>query len=142
MSDMKTQPTDASVEGYIQCVENVGRREDAFILLELMNSATGAKPVMWGESIVGYGNYEYARADGSKHQFMLTGFSPRKANMTVYIMPGFKPYEEQLALLGKCKNSSSCLYLPRLKNIDLSVLSDIVADSILRMKERYPNSSI
>lgn len=139
---MKTQANDASVNAFIESVDNAGRREDAFVLLDLMNKTTGAKPVMWGESIIGYGNYEYARADGSQHRFMITGFSPRKANMTVYIMPGFKPYEKQLSELGKCKNSSSCLYLPRLKNIDLAVLSDIVADSIVRMKERYPNSSI
>lgn len=142
MSEMKTQANDASVEAFIEQVENPGRREDAFILLALMNDVIGAQPVMWGDSIIGYGNYEYARADGSKHRFMLTGFSPRKANMTVYIMPGFKPYEKQLAQLGKCKNSSSCLYLPRLKNVDLGVLKDIVADSIIRMKERYPESSL
>jgi len=141
MSDMKTKANDASVNAFIERVENPGRREDAFLLLDLMNTITSAKPVMWGDSIIGYGSYEYARADGSKHRFMLTGFSPRKANMTVYIMPGFKPYEKQLARLGKCKNSSSCLYLPRLKNIDLDVLGDIVSDSIVRMKERYPNSS-
>ncbi len=142
MSEMKTQANDASVEAFIEQVENPGRREDAFILLELMNGVTGAQPVMWGDSIIGYGSYEYTRADGSKHQFMLTGFSPRKQQMTVYIMPGFKPYEKQLARLGKYKNSSSCLYLPRLKNVELDVLGEIVSDSITRMKERYPGSSI
>lgn len=142
MSQMKTQPNDASVEAFIQQVENPGRREDAVLLLKLMNELTGATPVMWGDSIIGYGSYEYARADGSKHKFMLTGFSPRKANMTVYIMPGFKSYEKQLAQLAKCKNSSCCLYLPRLKNVDLDVLGEIVSDSVVRMKERYPKSSI
>ena len=142
MSEMKTQPNDASAEAFIEQVENPGRRDDAFLLLNLMNKVTGAQPVMWGDSIIGYGNFEYARADGSKHSFMLTGFSPRKANMTVYIMPGFKPYKKQLALLGKCKNSSSCLYLSRLKNIDLDVLGGIVSDSIVRMKEQYPKSSM
>jgi hypothetical protein len=142
MSEMKTQPTSASVDAFIQRVKNSGRREDAILLLEFMNKVTGAQPVMWGDSIIGYGTYEYARADGSKHRFMLTGFSPRKANMTVYIMPGFESYEKQLARLGKCKHSSSCLYLPRLKNIDLDVLGEIVADSVRRMKQTYPNSFI
>ena len=142
MSEMKTIPGDGSVRDYLECVENAGRREDALTMLEIMNNLTGSKPVLWGGSIVGYGTYEYSRADGSHQTFFVTGFSPRKANLTVYVMPGFKKYEKQLEKLGKHKKSVSCLYLPRLKNIDLDVLSEIVADSIDHMKNSYDNCMI
>ena len=142
MSEMKTTPGDGSVQAYLESVENAGRREDALVMLELMNKLTGARPVLWGESIVGYGTYEYVRADGSQQKFFVTGFAPRKANLTVYVMPGFKAYEKQLERLGKHKKSVSCLYLPRLKNVDLDALSEIIVDSIETMKNSYDNCTI
>ncbi len=134
---MKTVPTKGSVEAFLASVENAGRREDAQTLLELMNKAIGVPPRMWGTSIVGYGEYDYSRADGSQHKFMVAGFSPRKANMVVYIMTGVAQYTERLEAMGKFKHSVSCLYLPRLKSLDLNVLAGVIKDDIEEMKRRY-----
>jgi len=142
MSDMKTVKNEDSVEAFLNSVENLGRREDAFTLLELLNKAIGVPPKMWGKSIVGYGEYDYTRADGSEHKFMVAGFSPRKANLVVYLITGVDQYTEQLAKMGKYKSSVSCLYLPRLKNIDLSVLENVVLQDIEEMKKRYPTRGI
>jgi hypothetical protein len=141
-NENKTKSTRASVTAFLESVAHDGRREDAFVLLDLMNRITGAEPRMWGDSIVGYGQYHYRYDSGREGDFFLTGFSPRKANLTVYVLPGFKPYKEQLAHLGRHKHSSSCLYLGRLSGIDLDVLSEIIADSILRMKDMYPAAQI
>jgi hypothetical protein len=135
MSDNKTVPTDASVEDFLNAVEHPGRREDAFLLLDLFKRVTGAKPVMWGPSMVGFGRYHYVYDSGREGDFFLTGFSPRKANMAVYIMPGFKPYRAELEKLGKHRHSVSCLYLGRLSGVDLDVLTGIVSDSTRRMLE-------
>ncbi len=131
----KTQRTTASVEDFIAAVEHKGRREDSLILLELMKRATGFEPAMWGDSIVGFGEYHYKYDSGREGDFLMTGFSPRKAAMSVYIMPGFNLYEEQLARLGKHKHSVSCLYLSRLDKLDLTALEEMVVDSVRRMKE-------
>ena len=131
----KTQRTTASVEDFIAAVEHKGRREDSLILLELMKRATGFEPAMWGDSIVGFGEYHYMYDSGREGDFLMTGFSPRKAAMSVYIMPGFNLYEEQLARLGKHKHSVSCLYLSRLDKLDLTALEEMVVDSVRRMKE-------
>lgn len=142
MSEMKTQPNDASVEEFLGTVPNAGRREDAAELLAVMNRVTGASARMWGDSLIGYGEYAYKRADGSKHKFFLTGFSPRKANLVVYLMAGVAQHAEKLARLGKHKHSSSCLYLGRLKNVDLDVLAQMIADDLAIMRERYPDHTL
>lgn len=142
MSEMKTQPTGASVDAFLASVENAGRREDAATVLDMMNRVTGAAPIMWGDSLIGYGNYEYARADGSRHRFFLTGFSPRKANMVVYAMTGLKNHSDLLERLGPHRHSVSCLYIGRLKNIDLGVLEQIVASDLAAMKRLYPAHSL
>jgi len=106
-----------------------------------MGRATGFDPRIWGDSMVGYGQYRYKYKSGHGGEHFLTGFSPRKSAMSIYVMPGFKQYEKQLALLGKHKHSVSCLYVTRLANIDLGVLENIVADSVSRMKKLYPDWS-
>lgn len=138
MSDNKTKPTRASVTKFINAVEHKGRREDAVALLEFMNRITGLKPQMWGDSLIGYGRYNYKYKSGHEGEFFLTGFSPRKAQMTVYIMPGFKQYAKQLTKLGKHKHTVCCLYINRLADIDMKVLEEIVVDSVKRMREMYP----
>ena len=138
MSEIKTQPTAMAPADFIASVEHQKRQADALVLLEMFNRITGLEAVMWGPSIIGYGTYTYSLANGKSGTFMRTGFSPRKAAMTVYIMPGFKQYEEQLSRLGKHKHSVSCLYINRLDKIDMSALQEIVADSVRRMKEIYP----
>ena len=137
MAENKTQPTSASVADFIAAIEHPTRREDSQSLLQLMTRLTGMKPCMWGESIVGYGLYHYRYESGREGSYFLTGFAPRKAASTVYIMPGFKPYADQLSRLGPHRHSSSCLYITRLSRIDLTVLEEIVADSVQRMQRKY-----
>ncbi|MEX0343782.1 MAG: DUF1801 domain-containing protein [Rhizobiaceae bacterium] len=134
MSDNKTVPTDVDPRAFVEAVEHKGRREDALLLLDLFGRVTGYEPQMWGPSIVGFGRYHYRYATGREGEFLLTGFSPRKAAMTVYIMPGFKKYASQLKRLGKHKHSVSCLYLGRLGGLDLGALEEMIADSVERMK--------
>ena len=135
----KTQATDASVEDYIAQIEHPKRRRDSFTLLELMKRLTGDEPKLWGPSIIGFGQYHYKYASGREGDFMRTGFAPRKANMVVYIMPGYRDYGEQLARLGKHKIGKSCLYLTDLEKVDINVLEEIIADSLKYMQEKYPD---
>ena len=133
----KTQPTRASVKRYLDAIENAGRREDAKVLVKLMQTASGEKPRMWGESIVGFGEYQYTYESGHSGRSMLVGFAPRKANMVVYIMPGFSKYQKLLDKLGKHKHSKSCLYLGRLSNVDLKVLQTLITRSVKEMRKKY-----
>lgn len=133
----KTQPHDASVEKYIDSIDNKGRAEDARVLLEMMTEITGEPARMWGSSIIGFGEYHYEYESGREGDHMLTGFAPRKANMVVYIMPGFKPYQKLLDKLGKYKTGASCLYLGRLSGVDTKVLKQIVDRSVKDMKKKY-----
>lgn len=141
MAENITKPNDANVVAFIAGIEHPRRRADSELLLPMMDRISGMKPQMWGDSMVGYGQYHYKYASGREGDYFLTGFSPRKAAMTVYIMPGFKQYDDLLAKLGKHRHSSSCLYINRLENIDLATLETIVADSVRRMKEIYPQWS-
>ena len=134
MSGNKTVPTDVDPRAFIETVEHKGRREDAYLLLDLFGRVTGYEPQMWGPSIVGYGRYHYKYDSGREGEFLLTGFSPRKSAMTIYIMPGFKKYTSQLERLGKHRHSVSCLYLTSLKGRDLAALEEMIADSVSRMK--------
>ncbi|MCK0151033.1 DUF1801 domain-containing protein [Marivita sp. S6314] len=118
--------TDASVDAFVDSVAHPGRREDARVLLELFRDETGFAPRMWGPSIIGFGWYHYTYASGREGDFLATGFSPRKANMSVYILPGYTDYSEILAALGPHKLGKSCLYLGRLSKIDLTVLRRLI----------------
>lgn len=129
MSDLKTRPTDHSVEAFLNSVEDDRKREDAFALLQLMKEVTGEEPTMWGDSIVGFGSYHYTYASGREGDWFLTGFSPRKRNLTLYIMAGFDEYDDLLERLGKHKTGKSCLYLNRLEDVDLQVLRQLVRRS-------------
>ena len=137
-SNMTTQ-TGASVEDFLAAVEPPKRRREGRELLDLMRTATGLEPRMWGPSIVGFGKYAYRYESGHSGQSFLTGFSPRKAALTVYVMPGFDKYADQLAKLGNHKTSASCLYLTNLETIDRQALAGIVRDSVERMKAKYPD---
>ena len=138
MADLKTQPTKASVADFIRSIDDPVKRQDCQQLKKLMATITRHRACMWGDSIVGFGNYHYKYESGREGDFFLTGFSPRKQNLTIYIMPGFKLYTKQLARLGKHKHSVSCLYLKNLENVDREALSDMIADSVRRMHELYP----
>lgn len=116
------------------------RRAEAEILLPLMERASGASPVMWGPSIIGFGRYAYRYDSGRSGEYFLTGFAPRKAHMTLYIMDGFTSHAEDLALLGRHRLGRSCLYLTRLANADPEILERIVTHSVAAMRQKYPDA--
>lgn len=139
MSELKTKRTNDDVLAFLDSVENKQRREDAIKLLDIFEKATGMKPALWGK-IVGYGQYHYKSERSSQEgDWPLTGFSPRKANLTVYIMPGFKGYADKLSKLGKHKTSVSCIYINKLSDVDSDVLTAIIKDSVGEMKRQYPS---
>ena len=133
-TENKTQITKASVEDFLNAVEHAGKRRDGFTILEMMREVTGMEPAMWGPSIVGFGSYHYTYASGREGDFPVTGFSPRKQNLTLYIMPGFDAYESLLSKLGKHTLGKSCLYIKKLADVDLEVLKELVAKSVSAME--------
>ena len=137
MAEPKTKRNDASVDDFINCVENEKKRADSRALIDLMRAATGEEPVMWGASIVGFGSYHYVYASGREGDWPLTGVSPRKQSLTLYIMPGFDRYESLMARLGKHRTGKSCLYVNRLDDVDPEVLRELVESSVAYMRERY-----
>ena len=137
MAELKTQQNEADVDAFIASVDDDSKRDDCRKLLALMRKITRKKPTMWGETIVGFGSYHYQYASGREGDWFVSGFSPRKRDLTVYIMPGFSNYTEQLAALGKHKTGKSCLYIKRLADIDLKVLEQIIRLSVSEMKTRY-----
>lgn len=133
MSDTKMKPTDASVEAFLNGVEDETKRADCYALLALMREVTGQEPRLWGDSIVGFGSYHYRYASGREGDSLLTGFSPRKQNLTIYITAGFDAYDELLDRLGRFKIGKSCLYVKRLDDVDRNVLRDLVRESVEHM---------
>jgi hypothetical protein len=125
MADLKTKPTDASVDAFLDGVEHPVRRADGKSLCKLMERITAEGPVMWGPSIVGFGRYHYDYASGHSGEMCRVGFSPRKANLVLYV-GGFPEYEVFLARLGKHKRSTACLYVNKLADLELPVLEEIV----------------
>ena len=137
---LKTRPTRASVAAFLGALTDPQRKRDARRLLALMKEVTGLRPVMWGESIVGFGSYHYVYGSGRQGDWPLTGFSPRKHNLAIYIMPGFARYSALMAKLGKFKTGVSCLYVKRLEDVDEKVLVRLVTRSVADMKKRYPGT--
>jgi hypothetical protein len=137
MSSNKTQPTEGDPRIFIASVENETRRNDAEIMLGIMEEITGEKPMMWGPSLIGYGTYHYKYDSGREGDFFMTGFSPRKQNLVVYVMPGFKRYEELMANLGKHKTGKSCLYINKLRDVDMEVLKTLIREGFEYMKNKY-----
>ena len=139
MAELKTRKNKASVQKFLESIDHEQRRKDGLKLLEVFNQATNMTPSMWGDSIVGFGEYHY-KSERSRQEgdWPLTGFSPRKRNMTVYIMPGFSNYRHLLEKLGKHKTSVSCIYFTKLANIDVDILQQIIQMSVADMKKIYP----
>ncbi|MBN2433579.1 MAG: DUF1801 domain-containing protein [Acidobacteria bacterium] len=137
MAELKTRPTDASVTDFLNTVEDDQKRQDCLVLLGMMGQITGARPKMWGGSIVGFGNYHYIYESGREGDWFLTGFSPRKQNLSVYIMAGFDRYDELMARLGKHKTGKSCLYINKLADVDLAVLEELVRRSVDHLSRTY-----
>ncbi len=137
MAKLKTQKTDASVKEFLTAVPDEKKRNDSFAILELMSEVTGEEPAMWGTSIVGFGSYRYKYASGQEGEWPLVGFSPRKQNLTLYIMSGFDEYDSLLANLGKYKTGKSCLYINKLEDVDLATLREMVKQSADHMAETH-----
>lgn len=126
MGTNKTRATRADPAAFIAGVEPARRREDAAALLPLFAGVTGYEPRMWGPSIIGYGRYHYVYASGREGDFPATGFSPRKAALSIYIMPGYRNYGPILSRLGKHRLGKSCLYVNRLADIDMDALAELI----------------
>jgi len=130
MAELKTKPTDASVTDYLNAIENDQVRQDCWVIHDIMKAATKSEPVMWGDSIVGFGTYHYTYASGREGDWMLTAFSPRKQNITLYFMTGFERYEELLAKLGKHSLGKGCLYIKRLSDVHQPTLEKLIEESV------------
>ena len=137
MAELKTKQTEQSVDKFLKTVEDETRRKDCLAVAKLMEGVTGLKPKMWGPSIVGFGSYHYKYASGQEGDWPITAFSPRKQNLTLYIMPGFDRYDELMRKLGKHSTGKSCLYIKRLDDIHLPTLKKLVSESVKYMKKKY-----
>ena len=133
----KTVETKESVSEFIKTISDDEKRTDSEKILKMMQNVSGVKPKMWGSSIVGFGNYHYKYASGREGDFMKMGFSPRKQNLTVYIMPGFDRYDELMGKLGKFKTGKSCLYIKKIEDVDWSVLEELCKQSYDYMTKKY-----
>ncbi len=130
MAELKTKLNDASVSKFLNSVVDKEKREDCFSVLELMKKITRSEPKMWGSSIVGFGIYHYKYASGREGDWFQCGFSPRKQNLTLYIMSGFSKYDGLMKKLGKYKTGKSCLYINNLEDIDMKVLKELITESV------------
>ncbi|MEP1097420.1 MAG: DUF1801 domain-containing protein [Cyclobacteriaceae bacterium] len=138
MAELKTKPNDASVEQFIDSIESEVKRDDCRELLNLLSRITGEKPKMWGASIVGFGEYHYKYKSGREGDWFLSGFSPRKQNLTIYMMGGYGNGAEQLlAQIGKHKRSVGCLYVKKLADIDIELLEKLLIMSVNKLKSTY-----
>jgi hypothetical protein len=134
----KTRATDADVTAFLEAVGHPGRRADALALDRLFRDVTGWNPRMWGPTMVGYGQYHYVYASGREGDMLATGFSPRKSNLSIYIMPGYQDYSAILARLGKHRHGKSCLYVNKLADIDTGVLEELIRAGLEDLQAKYP----
>ena len=135
MAEIKTKPTSESVEGFINKVGDEQKRKESFTILEMMKKATGEEPKMWGSSIIGFGNIRYkSPATGREVDWLRIGFSPRKANLSLYIGLNVQTHAELLEKLGKHKTGVGCLYINKLDDIDIKVLKKIIDASVKKNK--------
>ena len=140
MAELKTKATTASVNDFLNSIKPEQKKEDGFRLLELMKEATGEKPVIWGSSIIGFGKYHYkSKRSTQEGDWPLIGFSPRKQNLSLYIMSGFDDKEDLLKKLGKHKTSVGCLYINKLSDVDEKVLKSLIKVSYQQMKKTHTN---
>lgn len=134
-AELKTKVNEASVEGFLNAVADAQTRKDCFEILKMMEQVTKEAPKMWGASIVGFGSYHYKGSGGREGDWMLTGFSPRKQNLTLYITSGFDAHTALLEKLGKFITSVGCLYIKKLDDVDREVLKELIAASVSAMKK-------
>ena len=134
MAELKTKQTKASVEKFLNSVKDEKKREDSFKILELMKKITKEEPKMWGPSIIGFGTYHYKYASGREGDWFLTGFSPRKQNLTLYIMSYLEKHKDLLKKLGKHKTGKGCLYINKLDDVNMNVLKELITASVKKHK--------
>lgn len=135
--ELKTKKNNASVSAFLNAIEDPKRKKDCKEMNKIMKEITGEKPKMWGSAIIGYGEYDYKYASGREGTWMITGFSPRKAALTVYIMPGYDFMQSDLKKLGPVKNGKSCLYIKDLDQIDMKVLKSMIKKGYDKMIKKY-----
>lgn len=141
MAELKTKPTQVSVEDFLNQISDEERRQDCFTVAKIMEEVTGSKPKMWGPSIVGFGSYHYKYASGREGDWMVTGFSPRKKDLTLYLMMGFEKHPELMKQLGKHSAGKSCLYIKRLSDIHLPTLKKLIKASVKQLKDYTASQS-
>lgn len=137
MAELKTKATNMSIMEFIDGVDDEQKRNDCLQLLKLMSEVTNEEAKMWGDSIIGFGSYHYKYQSGREGDWFLTGFSPRKQNLTIYIMAGFTNFDSLMLKLGKFKTGSSCLYIKKLNDIDMNILKELIYQSIEYVRELY-----
>lgn len=137
MAELKTKINDKSVEEFLNTVSDTKKRQDSFVMLDLMKKITKAEPKMWGGSIVGFGSYHYKYESGREGDWFLTGFSPRKQNLSIYIMSGFDRNKELLEKPGKHKTGKGCLYIKKVEDINLDALKELIEKSVDHLSKRY-----
>ncbi len=137
MAELKTRKNDRSVDGFIASLDDERKRRASHTLVALMRDITGSEPSMWGENIVGFGKYRFKYASGREIDWMLTGFSPRKRALSIYVMTGFDGQDEIMGALGKHKTGKSCLYVNKLDDIDMDALRRLLEASVSRLVEKY-----
>lgn len=138
MAEPKTRPTEHDPAAFVAAVADPGRRADCAQLLAMMSRATGAAPRRWGSSIVGFGSYRYRSASGQEGEWCEVGFSPRKGDLSIYLMAGFDGLEPHLARLGRHKLGKSCLYVKRLADVDLGALQAMIDHAVAEIRRRHP----
>ena len=135
MAEQKTKPTNQSVKEFLNEISEPERRADCFAVAKIMEEITGEKPKMWGPSIVGFGSYRYKYASGREGDWPLMGFSPRKKDLTLYIMMGFEKHADLMEKLGKHSHSKSCLYIKRLSDVHVPTLTKLIKIGLKDLKE-------
>ena len=142
MAGSKTQKTNASPRVFVGGLEDETRRKDCQALMKLMKKVTNEEARMWGPSIVGFGNLRYKYASGRAAEWFLVGFSPRKRDLTLYLMGGVERHPKLLARLGKHKTGKSCLYLKSLADVDMGVLEELIVAAVTFLRKTYPTAGL
>jgi len=137
LAELKTRRNNASVSTFLGAIEDKHQRADARKISAMMRAATGSRAKMWGTAIVGFGSYHYKYASGQEGDWHLVGFSPRKKNLTLYIMSGFGGFEKLMAKLGKYTTGKSCLYIRQLDDVDAATLRKLIEESVADMRKKY-----
>ena len=136
MAELKTKVTKENVSHFLDSIADEAKRKDSYVLFEMMQKATKTEARMWGDSIVGFGDYHYVGKSGREGDWFLAGLSPRKQNLTLYMLGGWEQHNELLAKLGKHSLGKGCLYIKRLADVDLSILNKLIMEAVKRAKKQ------